>query len=507
MILTAKILPRPHTAATHRQFPKRTRAAEAAAAAQTAPTEFIEEKPTTETVSILEKLRLEGYKSSRTQTSGDETQFDDSEVLQNLRGDLKLAAQRVIATLSPSSEMYSRIDKFFFYAESLFARCIPSGSAELATQTDAQTVAQDEADPYAIHERGEDKEVLYMVSQHGPLFSSLSRKSRIDPREFEVPSFFNTTKIVPLRPTTTTARRLGMLSPSPYHAVVGSAPGVAARLRPLLSDFTHPVNEKLPTAKWLKYDAYSSFAPTTDQTQTIISGHTAAMVWYERRRRRQALQLEREAGAVNDAVADDNGDEESEEKNDESSEDVREAEGETEKENSDKNEEQPEEKTEEENESVVDPALIADWLASEESKQYDVVTFTAVASWLERLQELQSARFAQAPPSAPLVIPANAYQNPQQMVQMQLQQAQQQQYFIEGAPISDEEHELVRKVQYALSELVSQVPPYLLGDSVSRWIPTLAKSTVGSLPPDASADVTVSHTQSPATGGSGRRRR
>ncbi|KAK7204986.1 hypothetical protein BZA70DRAFT_278796 [Myxozyma melibiosi] len=549
VILSTKIIPRPAIPSSSvRQAPKRTRASEAAAAAAAiaaavaaSSTDNIkEEKPTTETVSILEKLRLGGYRPTEDSTGADAV-VDESEAIQDLRDDLKLAAQRVIATLAPSSEMYQRIDRFFYYAESLFARCIRPAGKEIEALVEASAAA-DAANAAAkaaaaasvgedglasaaattttIDERGEDKEVLYMVSQHGPLFSSLSKKSRIDPREFEVPAFFNTTKIVPLRPGTATNRRLGMLSPSPYHALTGSAPAVAAKLRPLLSDFTHPVNEPLPTARWIKYDAYSSFAPTKDEVQTIVSGETAAMVWYDRYarkiRRRQEVAKKRAESSVPETPAEAGAGEskgESETATATASEAV-EKDGESETvgesgESGEKNEG-------EDDNSAIDPELIKDWLESESSREYDNVTLTTIASWLERLQELQIERFKQPPPAAPLVIPGHVYQNPQQMMQMQLQQAQQQQFYIEGPAVSQEEKELVRKVQYALSEMVSQLPPYLVADSVSRWIPTLAKSTVGSLPPDASAEMAglmpagqqqqQQQQQSPA-GGSGRRRR
>ncbi|KAK9260954.1 hypothetical protein V1519DRAFT_446932 [Lipomyces tetrasporus] len=458
-VLTAKVLHRPPPHVT--RSPKRTRTEPHA-------------QTDADLVSILEKLRLGGYRGP-----------DDTSLLQELQTDLKAATESVISKLSPTNTLYALVDKFYFYAESLFAKQVATRHPENANESD------ESADPYEITIRGDDKEVLYMVSQHGPLFSSLSKKSRIDPREFQVPSFFNTTKIVPMRPSTLTARKLGVLSPSPYYAVVGSAPAVTAKLRPLLADFVHPVNEPLPTAKWLRYGTYSSFAPARDEAHVIVSGSTAAAVWYDRYLRRRAVQQERSSDEDEDesAQATPAGETPSDARSTTPAPAASTA---------------PESEPPLGDSVEIDPALIHEWLTSDAAKAFDEATLTNITTWLARLQELQHTRFRTPPPSAPLVIPPHVYQNPQQLMQMQLQQAQQQQYFIEGPPVSDEERDLVRKVQAALAEVVSQVPPYLINDLPSGWIPTLAKNTVGSLPPDNSDTQMV---QAPVPQGSGSRRR
>ncbi|KAK9494839.1 hypothetical protein V1508DRAFT_366313 [Lipomyces doorenjongii] len=455
-VLTAKILHRPPSHLT--RSPKRTRAE---------PPVRIETDP----VSILEKFRLGGYQGS-----------DGTSLLGELQTDLKAATQSVISKLSPTNDLYTLVDKFYFYAESLFAKQVATENPDDVNESD------ESADPYEITVRGDDKEVLYMVSQHGPLFSSLSNKSRIDPREFDVPSFFNTTKIVPMRPSTLTSRKLGVLSPSPYYAVVGGAPAVTAKLRPLLADFVHPVNEPLPTAKWLRYGAYSSFAPARDEGHVIVSGSTAAAVWYDRYLRRRAAQQDRS----------------SDEDADETARASPAAETPSEARLSTPAATAPGLEAPEGDAVEIDPGLVQEWLTSDAAKAFDAATLTNITTWLARLQELQHSRFRTPPPSAPLVIPPQVYQNPQQLMQMQLQQAQQQQYFIEGPPVSEEERELVKKVQVALAEMVGQLPPYLVNDMPSGLIPTLAKNTVGSLPPDNSDLPMV---QAPVPQGSGSRRR
>ncbi|KAK9367541.1 hypothetical protein V1509DRAFT_626258 [Lipomyces kononenkoae] len=458
-VLTSKVLHRPPSRLT--RSPKRTRA------------EPSSSRPESDPVSILEKFRLGGYQGS-----------DESSLLTELQADLQAATQSVISKLSPTSDLYTLVDKFYVYAESLFAKQVATENPDDVNETD------ESADPYEITMRGNDKEVLYMVSQHGPLFSSLSQKSRIDPREFEVPSFFTTTKIVPMRPSTLAARKLGLLSPSPYYAVVGSAPAVTAKIRPLLADFVHPVNEPLPTAKWLRYSPYSSFAPARDEAHVIVSGSTAATVWYDRYLRRRAALQERSSDEDDDESA--RPTPAAETVSDEHSQTTPAAPTAAESQS------RPDDTAE------IDPAVIQDWLTSEAAEAFDAATLANITTWLARLQELQHSRFRTPPPSAPLVIPPHVYQNPQQLMQMQLQQVQQQQYFIEGPPVSDEERELIAKVQAALAEVVAQLPPYIVNDMPSGLIPTLAKATVGSLPPDNSDLPMV---QAPVPQGSSSRRR
>ncbi|KAK9468979.1 hypothetical protein V1512DRAFT_234128 [Lipomyces arxii] len=440
-----------------------------------------EQPSTDELISINDKFKSFGY--------------DPQTAISDLQTDLKLAAQSVISKLSPASEFYASVDKFYFYAESLFARQIETSSASTPSLDNVESAESSDE----IRVRGNDKEVLYMVSQHGPLFSSLSKKSRIDPREFDVPSIFNTTKIVPLRPLTSTNRKLGLLSPSPYHAAIGRAPVVTANLQPLLSDFTHPVNEKLPTAKWLRYDAYSSFAPSRDEGHVIVSGRTAAAVWYDRIARKRAVQAAAAAAAV--AVVPEA---ESEPATSPRPESAPESASESVPESAPESvpEQTPEvEPKEDQDMTAIDPELIKEWLGSEASKDYEAEAIANITTWLSRLQTLQSSRYTSAAPSAPLVIPPHVFQNPQQLMQMQLQQAQLQQYLIDGPAVSDEERELATKLQTAFAEIVAQIPPYLVSDLVSGLIPTLSQSTAGSLPPDTTDLPTV-----PAPP-SGRRRR
>ncbi|KAK9461355.1 uncharacterized protein V1516DRAFT_691334 [Lipomyces oligophaga] len=450
-------------------------------------------------ISILDKIRLEGYNS-----------HNEEDAIAQLQTDVKEAIGYVLSKLQPTSSLYQRVDKFYMYSQSLFARSATrKGTVADLAMSELELQRQVEAKPFEIHTRGDDKEVLYMVSQHGPLFSSLSKRSRADPREFPVPAVFNTTKIVPNQATTSTARKLGLLSPAAAHSIVGTAPLVAARLRPLLSDFTHPVNVRMPTAKWIRYDAYSSFAPSRDEASVIISGTTVAAVWYDRHMRRLRLRRERERRKRDAERA------ESEEMTASASPETLDVVMEDAKQQeTSKLEPDVETSTEvvqTDNTSAdlapVDPALVQEWLDSDQSNVFNTASLMNVSSLVSRLQELQSKRFESPAPALPVPPPSNVYQNAQQIMQFQMQQNQVQQFYASGgAPPSEEERLLITRVQLALSEAVSQLPPYVFGDTVSGRIPILSNSAPGSLPPDLSAEPGALANQQ-NTGTSSRRRR
>ncbi|KAK9447927.1 uncharacterized protein V1518DRAFT_325054 [Limtongia smithiae] len=516
VVLNAKVIPRPDRVL---RSPKRTRTSEYPPPGTTAATATPDDLAAAtaaaitvvDTVSVLEKFRL-----------GDYSAIVPGDALQTLQDDIKLATQHVLSTTDVGAPLYARVDKFYFYAEMLVARTARSANhddevaaeayalataaaAEASAATAVAAVAaaatatalpgavgedglpldEEETDAAAsaavaaasaIEQRGEDKQVLYMVSQHGPLFSSLSRKSRMDPRVFAVPPFFNTTKIVPMVPPTLTARRLGMLSPSPYYSVLGTAAVATAAIKPLLADFVHPVNESLPTAHWIRYSPYSSFAPSRDESHVIVSGTTAARVWYEKTMRRRAT-LGRTAEATSSAV-DLHASSNLDTLDDDTSASSTPAptcavSGEVDN-------------------SPIDPELIQSRLDEDPGKEYDDAALLAVTQLIERLQTLQCERFSSTPPQppAPSLAPqaegatalySVASTNPPLIMQQLLQK-----FYLEGGvPPSQEELELARMVEKALAQLASLVPPYLLSDMVSGLVPTLGNCSVGSLPPDS----------------------
>lgn len=121
-------------------------------------------------------------------------------------------------------------------------------------------------------------EAYFIVSQNsGPLFTSINGKSAIDPRDTETHGQFNTTKVVPLTQNYITPYQLGFLSPA-----TASVPHPAVPPTELLREFVHPTRSALPATKWLKYDEYSSFAPSLDNSSAVLSDGVSGAIWYNR---------------------------------------------------------------------------------------------------------------------------------------------------------------------------------------------------------------------------------
>lgn len=128
-------------------------------------------------------------------------------------------------------------------------------------------------------------EAYFILGQNGPLFSSMTGKAPVDPRETETHGQIETTKILPQisnninnsTPVTTSDYPLSYLSPA-----LTRIPHPALPPTELLSFFKHPIDAPLTTNKWLKFDGYSSFAPTKDNAGAILDPITAGSVWFEK---------------------------------------------------------------------------------------------------------------------------------------------------------------------------------------------------------------------------------
>ncbi|ANB14179.1 Rsc58p [Sugiyamaella lignohabitans] len=121
-------------------------------------------------------------------------------------------------------------------------------------------------------------EAYYIMGQQGPMFSSLTGKAAIDPRETVTRGLFNTVQVLP--PT--------KVQTGPYHLMYVSPP-VATRIphpslppSEILQFYVHPTNAPLPSTRWLKYDSYSSFAPSSDDFATVLKRGSSAAVWLDK---------------------------------------------------------------------------------------------------------------------------------------------------------------------------------------------------------------------------------
>lgn len=129
-------------------------------------------------------------------------------------------------------------------------------------------------------------EAFYILTQNGPLFTSLNGKSSHDPREYHIPKMFNTTRSLPYTGPSTAYQMSyisSKISPVPHPAIPPTE---------FMTGFIHPNGVPLPLPTWLDYGVYQSFAPTVDQTNAVLDETVVNSIWFERYTRRSMKSAE-----------------------------------------------------------------------------------------------------------------------------------------------------------------------------------------------------------------------
>ncbi|AOW04700.1 hypothetical protein B0I72DRAFT_134861 [Yarrowia lipolytica] len=215
-------------------------------------------------------------------TSVSEKAYDS---VRNLYVDVKTAAVQALVALPIGSEKYLEVDRFFKFAAALIIR---EGSRmdlfggkdpedvvpEDVTEFEEEIVA-DYADLTADLESWSAESFLVM-GQNGPLFSTLSTKSAIDPRPSITPGAFQVTNVLP-RTRSVPAYQLGYLTPA-----VSRLPHPALPPTEMMTHFVHPNGSELAPSRFLRMDANSSFAPTSDSGKAVYDPASTGALWYEK---------------------------------------------------------------------------------------------------------------------------------------------------------------------------------------------------------------------------------
>ncbi|PRT54751.1 Chromatin structure-remodeling complex protein RSC58 [Wickerhamiella sorbophila] len=195
--------------------------------------------------------------------------------------DLKLATGAQLIKLTIGSEPYGHIHGFFRYAVDLLLREAArfslqpplgpqdAGDAFLRSiVTNFEQISTDVDEYYG--------EAYYVVSQSGPLFTSITGKASIDPRETEVHGTVHTSKLL-AHVNSTPETILGLVSSTP-----NNFPHPAVAPTELLSTFTAPCDTPLAATRFIENDAYKSFAPTHDDEGALVDATESVVQWLER---------------------------------------------------------------------------------------------------------------------------------------------------------------------------------------------------------------------------------
>lgn len=205
--------------------------------------------------------------------------------VRNLYVDVKTASVQALIALPIGSEQYLEVDRFFKFAAALIIR---EGSRmdlfggkdpedvvpEDVTEFEEEIVA-DYADLTADLESWSAESFLVM-GQNGPLFSTLSTKSAIDPRPSITPGSFQVTNVLP-RTRSVPAYQLGYLTPA-----VSRLPHPALPPTEMMTHFVHPNGSELAPSRFLRMDANSSFAPSSDSGRAVYDPTSTGALWYEK---------------------------------------------------------------------------------------------------------------------------------------------------------------------------------------------------------------------------------
>lgn len=207
--------------------------------------------------------------------------------------DLKLATSSELIKLPIGCEPYVALDEFFRFIVGLVSRegmrlgLIPSdiipraeGANDESEALMDTTMDSKIADGF-VRMIAEIKEwygeSYYFIGPHGPVFSSHNGRSPIDPRDAETHGAISTTKLVP-------ELRGVDANPLSYVSQMGFMRSVHPSLAPteLLTNYVEPKSVALSSSKWLKYDAYSSFAPSVDDASAVVGSQASGAVWFEK---------------------------------------------------------------------------------------------------------------------------------------------------------------------------------------------------------------------------------
>ena len=129
-------------------------------------------------------------------------------------------------------------------------------------------------------------ESFYILTQNGPLFTSLNGRSSLDPRDYQIPKMFNTTRSLP-HTGPSTAYQMSYISPK-----ISPVPHPAIPPTEFMTGFVHPNGVPLPLPTWLNYGVYQSFAPTVDQTNAVLDETVVNSIWFEKYTRRKMQNTE-----------------------------------------------------------------------------------------------------------------------------------------------------------------------------------------------------------------------
>ncbi|SCU92568.1 LAFA_0F11452g1_1 [Lachancea sp. 'fantastica'] len=205
-----------------------------------------------------------------------------------LHHDVKLVCTLLIHFYPQGTRTYQMVDKFYKFATELLLRecyrlgiqltdeSVPEEPYDSVKSPLSRQVSHDfikistaYAVPYA--------ESYYVSSGDLDLFTSTISKSQLDHRSTEAPnSSFELNKVIP-QAGDEIAPKLGFLA-----ANVSNIPDPTLPPYEIMSKFLHPNWYAMPTTVWLQYGEYQSWAPSFNESSTVIDAGHRGTIWLEK---------------------------------------------------------------------------------------------------------------------------------------------------------------------------------------------------------------------------------
>lgn len=203
-----------------------------------------------------------------------------------LHHDIKLVCTLLIHFYPQGTRTYQMVDKFYKFATELLLReCYRYGISMVEESeeqySDEKTLFNKQVSrdfikisvgysvPYA--------ESYYISSGGLDLFSSTISKSQLDHRVTEPPnSSFVSNKIVP-QAGNEIAPKLGFVA-----ANVSNIPDPTLPPSEMMTKFLHPNWYALPTTVWLEYGDFKSWAPSFNESGTVLDAARRGTIWLEK---------------------------------------------------------------------------------------------------------------------------------------------------------------------------------------------------------------------------------
>ncbi|CUS22865.1 LAQU0S07e01882g1_1 [Lachancea quebecensis] len=200
--------------------------------------------------------------------------------------DIKLVCTLLIHFYPQGTRTYQMVDKFYKFATELLLReCYRYGVSMVDESeeqyNDEKTLFNKQVSrdfikisvgysvPYA--------ESYYISSGGLDLFSSTISKSQLDHRTTEPPnSSFVSNKIVP-QTGNEIAPKLGFVA-----ANVSNIPDPTLPPSEMMTKFLHPNWYALPTTVWLEYGDFKSWAPSFNESGTVLDAARRGTIWLEK---------------------------------------------------------------------------------------------------------------------------------------------------------------------------------------------------------------------------------